>query len=289
MNVIYKITCVKNNKFYIGSSTNKTQRWAKHRRELRTGKHINKHMQASWNTHGEDSFLFEVIEEVATPEALFAAEQRYLDEHTGQEYCFNWARYAGAPMRGKKGAETPNYGKTVSEHIKQHLREANSGPNNPCWGVPVPEERKAKIRASNLRHPHKNRKHTPEAIAKIAAASRGRPCSEETRRKRSIASKGREVSLDQRLRISRTLSGEGNFWYGKKRPDSFKEKIRKPVIATNPGGIDMVFESIQTLREKLNMTATTVNRALKSGKPIAGGPKQGWSFRYKDVDHSPIP
>jgi group I intron endonuclease len=280
MGVIYRITCTANGKFYIGSTVNKAQRWARHRRQLRDGTHPNKHMLAAWQAHGEVAFLFDVLEDVAEPAALFAAEQKYLDQHAGKDYCFNWSLYAGAPMRGKSGADTPNFGKTMPEDVRQKIRNKVSGPLSPTYGMPVPEERKQKIRAANLRFPHRERKHTPEAIAKIAAASRGRPVSEETRAKRSAALKGREISLDQRLRISQTLSGPGNFWYGKERPDSFKEKIRKSVDAIAPDGVVTRYESIQALRESLGLKPPTVNRALKSGEVLARGPYKGWAFKY---------
>jgi group I intron endonuclease len=280
MGIIYRITCTANNKFYIGSTVNKAQRWARHRRQLRDGTHPNKHMAAAWAKYGETAFMFEVLEDVAEPAALFAAEQKYLDEHAGKAYCFNWSLYAGAPMRGKRGAETPNFGKRVPESVRQKIREKVSGPLSPTYGVPVPEERKQKIREANLRYPHKERKHTPEAIAKIAAASKGRPVSEETRAKRSAALKGREISLDQRLRISKTLSGAGNFWYGKERPDSFKEKIRKAVEVTLPSGEVQKHASIQALREATGLKAPTINRALKSGQPLTKGPFKGWLFVY---------
>lgn len=270
MSIIYQITCIETQKFYIGSTMNKAQRWARHRRELRSGKHVNKHLQASWSKYGEAAFKFSVLEEVATSALLFAVEQRYLDKHVGSPQCFNWSKYAGAPMRGKSGAETPNFGKKLSEQAKQKLREANTGNKNAAWGIPVPEERKKRISESNLANPNRFRKHTPEAIAKIAAASKGRPVSEETRAKRSLALKGREISTAQRLQISRTLSGEGNFWYGKKRPESFSAKVRKPVATYRDGTLVKIYNSIKALREEFGATPTTVNRLLKSGIPAYG-------------------
>jgi group I intron endonuclease len=283
MRCIYKITCTENNKFYIGSTANKTQRWAKHRRQLRNGTHINKNLQSSWSKYGEDSFIFEVLEEVGTPAELFAAEQKYLDEHAGKDYCFNWSRHADAPMRGRYGPEAPNYGRTFGPEMRAKVSRAVANKNHPNWGKKLTAETRDKIRQANLAYPHKDRKHTPEAIAKIAAASKGRPVSEETRAKRSAALKGREISLEQRLQISKTLSGEGNYWYGKQRSDSFKEKIRKAVIASNPDGEETRYESIQALREYLGLTPPTVNRALKSEKPLVRGPFKGWKFRYDVV------
>jgi group I intron endonuclease len=280
MGIIYRITCTTNNKFYIGSTVNKAQRWARHRKQLRDGTHPNKHMAAAWAKYGEAAFVFEVLEDVAEPAELFAAEQKYLDEHAGKEYCFNWALYAGAPMRGKFGPEASNYGRVFGPETRAKLSAATSGVNHRNWGKQLSEEIKQKIRESNLRYPHKERKHTPEAIAKIAAASTGRPVSEETRAKRSAALKGREISLDQRLRISKTLSGAGNFWYGKERPDSFKEKIRKAVEVTLPSGEVQRHASIQALREATGLKAPTINRALKSGQALTKGAFKGWAFKY---------
>lgn len=280
MGIIYRITCAVTGKFYIGSTVNKAQRWARHRRQLRDGTHPNKHMAASWVKYGEEAFVFEVLERVDDPAALFAAEQQYLDLHAGRDYCFNWALYAGAPMRGKFGAETANYGKVMSDEVRKKISASLSGENHPNWGKQLPESTRLKIKEANLTNPWKGGKHTPEAIAKIAAASRGRPVSEETRAKRSAALKGREISLDQRLRISKTLSGAGNFWYGKERPDSFKEKIRKAVEVTLPSGEVHQHQSIQVLREATGLKAPTINRALKSGQALTKGPFKGWVFRY---------
>lgn len=287
MGIIYRITCVETGKFYIGSTVNKAQRWARHRKQLRDGTHPNKHMLAAWRVHGEAAFVFEVLEEVLSPAELFAAEQKYLDEHAGKNYCFNWSLYAGAPMRGKFGPEASNYGRVFGPEMRKNLSKAVSGKNHPNWGKQLPESTRLKIKEANLRYPHKERKHTPEAIAKIAAASRGRPVSEETRAKRSTALKGREIPLEQRLRISKTLSGPGNFWYGKERPDSFKEKIRKAVDVTDADGAVKRYESIQALREALGLNPPTVNRALKSGKPLVRGPHKGWSFKYVDAPTQP--
>jgi len=280
MNIIYRITCVENGKFYIGSTVNKKQRWYKHRKQLRDGTHPNRHMLASWRCYGEASFLFEVLEEVPRPEDLFAAEQKYLDEHAGKDYCFNWSLYAGAPMRGKFGPEASNYGRTFGPEMRARVRAAVSGEKHPNWGKQLSEETRAKIKEANKTNPWRGSKHTPEAIEKIAEAGRGRPVSDETRAKRSAALKGREIPLEQRLRISKTLSGPGNFWYGKQRPESFAEQIRRPVTAVDPEGVATTYNSIQALRERLGLTPATVNRALKSGMPLSRGPRKGWSFRY---------
>lgn len=278
MSIIYRITCTANGKFYIGSTMNKAQRWARHRKELRAGVHVNKNMQASWNKYGEASFVFEVLEEVENVALLLVAEQRYLDEVVGKDECFNWAKFAGAPMRGMFGDKSANKGRHWSEETKAKISAGVSGEKHPNWGRQLSEETKQKIRESNLAFPHRDYRHTPEAIAKIAAASKGRPVSEETRAKRSKALKGREVSAAQRAQISRTLSGEGNFWYGKKRSAEFVAKVSRPVNAIRPDGTVLEYTSIQALREDLGLKPPTVNRALKSGIALVRGPLKGWKF-----------
>ena len=279
MGTIYKITCTTNGKFYIGSTVNKIRRWSRHRRDLRQNKHPNPHMQAAWNVHGEEAFLFEVIEEVANDAELMLVEQRHLDEHHGKPECFNWNKYADAPMRGKKGPETPRWGQPVSEETRAKISAGLSGENHPNWGKSLPSDTKEKIRASNLLAGHTERRHTPEAKAKIAAASKGRPVSLETRYKRSVALKGHEVSSLTRLKISKTLSGDGNYWYGKKRPE-LAEQVRKPVAAYKDGALFKEYPSIQHLREDLGLKPPTVNRALKSGQRLTRGPYVGWAFKY---------
>lgn len=58
---IYKITCTGNNKSYIGSSVNITERWRQHLSHLRAGTHHSPYLQRSYNKYGEDSLEFKVI------------------------------------------------------------------------------------------------------------------------------------------------------------------------------------------------------------------------------------
>jgi group I intron endonuclease len=125
-------------------------------------------------------------------------------------------------------------------------------------------------------------RHTPETKAIISAAGTGRVRSQESIEKYRATRKGMPVSEAQKAQISRTLSGEGNFWYGKKRPDH-GAKVSCAVEVTDPDGRNEVFPSIQMLRETLKLNPPTVNRALKAGTPLVRGPLKGWSFKYVDT------
>jgi group I intron endonuclease len=135
---------------------------------------------------------------------------------------------------------------------------------------------------SGPRSPTYGYRHKPETKAKISAAGKGRFVSEETRAKRSASTKGRKVSEQQKLQISKTLSGEGNYWYGKKRP-SHGAKVRKAVATYRDGILIKTYVSISELRAEFGATPTTVNRLLKSGKPAYGSIFKDLSLAYVDA------
>jgi group I intron endonuclease len=232
---IYKIINVVNNKFYVGSAVNFSRRKTRHFSELRTQTHNNSKLQNAWNKYGEASFIFVVVEEVHDKLLLLEAENRWLKDHVGKEYCYNLGVDAIAPMLGI------------------------SGEASPTWG----------------------RKRTPEELA--AQSWKGKKHSEESKQKIRGALKGHHVSTSTRAKISATLSGEGNFWYGKKRPDH-GAKVSKTIFA-KPDGI--LFPSILVARRYYDVKPTTLNRALKSNKPISRGKLKGYVFTYGGIGAVP--
>lgn len=235
---IYKIINAINNKFYVGSAVNFDKRKKRHIWRLRRGDHINKRLQAAWNKYGEPAFVFVVVEEVADDADLLAAENVWLHEHVGRDYCYNIATDATAPTRGWVKNKNPMWGKTFT--------------------------------------------HTPEAKAKIGAASKAQVQSEETKAKRRQTMKGHAVPTETRLKISASLTGEGNYWYGKTRPEH-GAKVSRAVIATPPDGQPKTYASISDLRAELGLNPPTVNRALKSGAPLTRGPFAGYTFQYAEI------
>lgn len=79
-NVIYKITCISNNKIYIGSASHYDKRMGTHISLLRKGEHDNPYLQSSFNKYGESSFIFEIIEKVKSKQELLSKEQYWLDK-----------------------------------------------------------------------------------------------------------------------------------------------------------------------------------------------------------------
>ena len=233
---IYKIINVVNNKFYVGSAVDLKRRKARHFSELRNGKHNNRYLQAAWVKYGEHSFVFVVVEELSDEADLLAAENVWLKEHVGKDYCYNLGVDATAPMLGF------------------------SGEASPTWGY----------------------KHKPESLAQIGIASKARVQSDEEKIKRRATMRGKPQPAEVRAKISATLSGEGNYWYGKKRPNH-GAKVSRAVVVTKPNGETLEYPSIQALRTALNLKPPTVNRAVKSEKPLTRGPLKGWAFKYLDT------
>ena len=175
---IYKITNTVTGKFYIGSAVNIKIRWANHRSKLGANKHVNRHLQNSWNKHGEDSFTFEVLE-CCEKERLIEREQFYIDN---EKPAYNILPTAGSPLgvkhtdESKRKISEAHKGVPFSEEHKRKLSEAKMGNQN-CLGV----------------------KHTDETKRKISEAKMGNrlgvKLTDETKRKMSEAKMGNQYRL----------------------------------------------------------------------------------------------
>lgn len=73
---IYAIENTISKKMYIGSSVNVKKRIAQHFSQLRSKKHNNKHLQASFEKYGEAGFSYRLLEETTQ---LLEREQHFLD------------------------------------------------------------------------------------------------------------------------------------------------------------------------------------------------------------------
>lgn len=168
---VYKIVCVINNKFYVGSAKDFRQRWNHHRRELRAQRHLNVHLQNAWNKYGEEAFVFEIIE-LTMPWARVDREQYYLDTLKPWDHNigFNISPNAYTPVR------TPE--------VIEKLRIASTGKTMPL------ETRKKLSEINTGKH------HTSETRAKLSAIRAGVKFSDETRSKMSEAKRGKKQSSE---------------------------------------------------------------------------------------------
>ena len=100
---IYQIKALHNSEVYIGSSSNLEQRERDHFRFLRYNRHDNPKLQAAYNKHGRDNFVFEVLV-LCEPENCLAYEQQYFDR---EKPHYNIVKVAGKPPTRKGCTWTP--------------------------------------------------------------------------------------------------------------------------------------------------------------------------------------
>jgi group I intron endonuclease len=275
-NVIYKIRNVVNGKFYVGSAIDTRTRFRQHRRLLRKGTHHCKHLQASWNKYGEDVFKFEIVQQVEGRDRLEAAEDAWLLDHVGKTYCYNSGRSAKAPWRGTKGMGlAPMSGKTLSDDQKQTLRAS------------ALDQWKASDPRTGCTHSDETRAKISEKVQKALSEGRGGKFipSKETRAKMSAALKGNQsakgykrTDAEKEAIRARTLGNK--HWLGKSHSEESKAKMGQAVRMISPEGEITVYPRTTAIKEQLGIFLPTVQRSVRSGKPLAKGPYRGWRFEY---------
>jgi len=90
--------------FYSGQAQNLRKRARNHLTALRCGGHGNRHLQASFDKHGESAYTFEVSL-LCPVEDLNLQEQLCLDIYHGTPGCANIAKVAEASQRGLKRSD----------------------------------------------------------------------------------------------------------------------------------------------------------------------------------------
>jgi len=278
--VIYKIRNVTNQKFYVGSTSNKRERFRNHRKLLRASKHHCKHLQAAWNKYGEECFVFEVVETVAEVAGLWAAEDRWLDEHFGKPHCYNAGRSADAPMRGRVGALHPQYGTTQPQERKDAIAAslrafyAANPDAGPMRGKTHSASTRELLRQAKLANPTRawlGKQRSEETRAKISATQKGRPSPR----------KGLPMSEEARVNVAAAVKrGEESHFYGKRPVHA--DDLQKAVLFIAPDGTRTRHDSQTKLHETVGVSKATVIRACKSGKPIKFGEFAGYMVRYVD-------
>lgn len=137
---VYRITCLRNNKVYIGSSFNVKKRWSRHRCSLRKGDHHCIRLQRSWNKYGEKEFVFDIVELVSNKNELRNREQYWLDKTKASNPSFGFNSSPDAERNsGRKWTEEQRArhskimtGRRLSTNHKQNI---SNGLKSACRGT----------------------------------------------------------------------------------------------------------------------------------------------------------
>ena len=150
------------NKIYVGSSINIKKRWRRHKNELQHGNHDCIHLQHSYNKHGIEVFVFQIVEAVEPVRGLILqAEQRWIDKTPN---LFNTCKIAGSRMGIKH-----------TDEQRKKISGALTGKTK------TPEHREA------LRIASKKRIHDPELVAAFAKNRLGIKQTDEHKAKKNAA------------------------------------------------------------------------------------------------------
>jgi group I intron endonuclease len=188
---IYVIHNSKNGHIYLGQAQDFNRRWNYHKRQLKGGYHDNDHLQKAWNKYGAKNFQFKVLE-YCPVDQLNEREQHFLDVYMAKGICYNIARDATAPMRGR----------SPSAETRKKLSEANKGRTSAMKGKTHSEETRRKISEAA-----KGRTRSPEHCQNLSKAKKGVPKSEEHKRKLSEVNKGKKHSEETRKKMSESRTG----------------------------------------------------------------------------------
>lgn len=250
MAVIYRITNMANNKFYIGSAESFARREWQHKYDLKRGVHKNPRLQAAWNKYGEEMFVFEIIEEVPPDRNAFDIENTYLIKCVGQEDCYNINTDAIGMRTGIPHTEVSKAKVSASRTGKA------AGENHYRYGQTVSEETRQKIGDTQRGKPKKpGRKVSEAGMAKIRAAAE---------------------------------AGNYSHWEGRNHTEEAKDKMRRPVIALLPDGTRREFKGIALAGEKLGTPYPMLVRICRDKKPVTRGKFAGWQFFYADEEPTPV-
>lgn len=136
---IYSITCLANNKIYIGSSINIINRFKAHKTALNKNKHNNIYLQRSFNKYGLENFKFEILEE-CNKENILEKENYYMNLYNTllsnkgynqviaqrQDNLYSNIQYLNKLSKAKKGIIPLNY-KEARKKLERPVLEYENG------------------------------------------------------------------------------------------------------------------------------------------------------------------
>lgn len=135
MKGIYIIKCLKNNKVYVGQTTNYRLRVNAHRCALRKGSGVQK-LQIDWDLYDEDCFEFEFIQECSDKHSMNELEKHYIDVFNSIENGYNTS--SGGIGQGNFGRHNGMYGRKHTDESKKLMSKnrkgLTSGSKNPNYG-----------------------------------------------------------------------------------------------------------------------------------------------------------
>lgn len=181
---IYGIRHTSSGRVYVGSAVRTNERWRQHLRQLQSGTHHSRYLQAAWTKYGSEAFEFVVIEIVTSRNDLLTRENFWITSKNAANpsYGFNCCPVAGSQL-----------GMKHSDAAKKKMSSAHSG------------KIKSEAHQSAINAALKGRKLSEECKKKLAIARTGTTTSDEARAKMSASRRGKTASAESSAKISAAL------------------------------------------------------------------------------------
>ena len=239
---VYQIRNIITRYCYTGQSIHLKSRPNDHWSKLKNNKHDNSHLQKSYNKHGKDNFVFEILMYCA-PEELTLYEQLFYDINKSHNLSYNIRECVDSNKGFHHTEETKkmlsHIAKNISNETREKMRKANAG-----------------------------RTHSSETIKKLSGKNNhnyGKSPSKETKAKR--------------LKNMPDQNGKNNPFYGKCHTEKSKRLMRKnhkDSSGKNSPNIikkEIILRVVQMLENGMNVMA--IARELKIGRSIVSKVKNG--------------
>lgn len=197
MGYIYKIVNLINNKCYVGQTRLKyvSNRFAKHKTDLKNNCGHNPHLQNSWNKYGGDKFKFELLEII--DDSIIDEREQYWIDKLKPEYNIRSVAKSNFGLKWREESIAKVKGKKMSLESKIKMSNANKGKR-------LSKETKQKLSIINTGRtsPNKGKKFSKEIREKMSKSRQGKKLSTDHKNKIKIANTGKVFSKEQKVNIS---------------------------------------------------------------------------------------
>ena len=256
---IYKIVNTLNGKCYVGSAKDFQKRWKRHFNDLEKQQHSSIKLQRSYNKHGRNAFVCEIIEEIPYEKnKILEREQYWIDTLKSKENGYNIG--------------DASFGDVLTNHpLREEIINKIKKTIHRNLSAMTKEERKEKWGQLGDKNGMYGRHRTEEEKRHLSEINKGRPSafkgkhhSEETKRRFSEMRKGKNT-------------GEKNPFYGKHHSEETKRRISEKNKGKIPPNIrkvkvdDQIFESVTECAKHFGVCAGTVLFRIKS---------KHWNWEY---------
>jgi group I intron endonuclease len=225
---VYKLTCVKNGKVYIGKSVNMYFRLSCHKscEKKSKGRH---YIESAIIKHGWNSFNIEILETIdnfdkmVDNDELLKKESYYIElyDSTNNDKGYNFCKHSTDRTGIKASDETrrrislSQIGRKHSEETKEKIRQARLGKA----GTPHTAEHKERMRKINL----------------------GKKMSTESKDKLRQIKLGKKLSDETKLKMGNSKIGNSNA-LGFKHSEETKEKLRQAKLRNKLAKLDALID-----------------------------------------------